>query len=840
MPPPVPKKDPTPQELQKLANKDPEAADAAMDKLGYSGKTSTRIAPQPLVKIRTADGAYGTVPRKDLAQALASDAEVVSDAEFNKAALQKEYGGIGGVAAAGGLGLARGATFGLSDVAGSALGYGEQIDKLQQANPLASMAGEGVGMVAPLALSGGAAAPLEEAGIAARGMRAATAIPRAVGGLGMLAEEGAAKLVGREAESALGRLGQKAVTSGAQAATEGAFINVAQELTDDAIHDKELTAEKLFAAAGKGALFGTVLGGGLGLAGGALEELGTKLASKAEGAIGKTASDFFDEQSAEAAFRAAGGGKKLASKADEFAGGWDRVGKIWRDEAPGLVGEKSFASMDREKLTEAALRGMEKSGGRIDGALTSFDEAALKAGKSPTIRDVVSSIDRTIDSTLQHAGHEPLTARLESFRDSILRLSGARAAGGAGEAALNLDQAISFKQWQAWRKDADALWNEAAKGTSAKFLDLRREMETSMMRKAEEVGAGAALKDYQAAKSDWQAWKYLERATANASAAQGSNRVMSLTDTIAGGAGAAVGGAIGGPVGALAGGGIASGINHLVRTRGDFVMAEGARQLSSLTAAQGAAERMDLAIGNAAKGLLRGARDAGVGLGTFAHAKREKEPTKKKSNNADVDKLARRIATMTAQQATDAIQKHIAPLQPHANQLAGHLSTVASRAMSFLQSKAPKEKSPASWLRPLQPPRMSDIERSEWRDYVTTILDPETVFKDLERGRISRNRVEALKAVYPRQFQQLKDEIQQQAPRLQRNLDMQQKAACSVVFETPIGDMFEPEAVATFQATFGSEEQEAAAGQPAPPKQIAPSNPTPELGPSDQTQMKRM
>jgi hypothetical protein len=54
-----------------------------------SVKTPQKPSVQPLVKIRTSDGQYGTVPRKDLAQALAADASVVSDEEFHKAEMQQ-------------------------------------------------------------------------------------------------------------------------------------------------------------------------------------------------------------------------------------------------------------------------------------------------------------------------------------------------------------------------------------------------------------------------------------------------------------------------------------------------------------------------------------------------------------------------------------------------------------------------------------------------------------------------------------------------------------------------------------------------------------------------------
>ena len=144
---------------------------------------------------------------------------------------------------AGVAGLARGATFGLSDVAADILGSGDELAKLRQYNPIASTVGEVVGGVAPALIPGSSAL-----GAIARATPA-----------GKVAGIGAKILESGRAGGAL-----KAIGGAAKAgAFEGAFQGGGQYVTEVALEDKPLSAEAFVGAMGKGALFGGAIGGGL-------------------------------------------------------------------------------------------------------------------------------------------------------------------------------------------------------------------------------------------------------------------------------------------------------------------------------------------------------------------------------------------------------------------------------------------------------------------------------------------------------------------------------------------------------------------------------------------------
>lgn len=136
---------------------------------------------------------------------------------------------------AGVAGAARSASFGLTDVAGKALGYDDELRKLQKYNPTASTVGEVTGVVGSLAL-GGPAAMLAKA-----------------------SERAAAKLIlGEGAKQVIAR---GALAAGAEGAAQGAGLSI----SDIALAQKEYTpnqvAESLIANVGMGFLLGGAVGG---------------------------------------------------------------------------------------------------------------------------------------------------------------------------------------------------------------------------------------------------------------------------------------------------------------------------------------------------------------------------------------------------------------------------------------------------------------------------------------------------------------------------------------------------------------------------------------------------
>ncbi len=168
----------------------------------------------------------------------------------HEAQLEEEFSGAGAGLAAGGLGLARGASLTLSDAALAGLGIvdPETIQNLQRFQPGASLAGEAGGLLGTAWLAGGAGAAARIAGYTPAGMAA----------------RGAAVLGAKAGGNTLARA---ALGLGVEGAVDGALWSGAQSISDAVVNNDPLTVESFLANVGSGAAVGGFAGGLLGAAG---------------------------------------------------------------------------------------------------------------------------------------------------------------------------------------------------------------------------------------------------------------------------------------------------------------------------------------------------------------------------------------------------------------------------------------------------------------------------------------------------------------------------------------------------------------------------------------------
>ncbi len=175
---------------------------------------------------------------------------VPTQEQLDELSNKQQYGtGAGNVLKAGAEGVARGASFGLSDVAAPYLGADpEAMRQRRELNPTAATVGE-IGGAVGSALLAPEFAPAGLVSKAGAGVAARLA-PEAL-------SEGAT--LASRVLGAAGEIGAKAAGS----AVEGAAYGAGQSVTEAALGDPDLNAEKVMANIGYGGLFGGALGGAL-------------------------------------------------------------------------------------------------------------------------------------------------------------------------------------------------------------------------------------------------------------------------------------------------------------------------------------------------------------------------------------------------------------------------------------------------------------------------------------------------------------------------------------------------------------------------------------------------
>ena len=829
------------------------------------------------VNVRAPDGTLGTVAPQDLAQAIDAGAEQVTPEELRKVDLEEKYGGVGGGLAATGLAAARGRTFGLSDVAGSALGYREAIKGYEEANPIASTIGEVLGVLAPGGALGGAglvargaraeaglaglaareAAPVAKVagkgvGLGADGLGGAFwkaadvapgevarviqeanaggglaevaartgsgrriweavkdaaditgAIPQAATGLGGIAERGVGAIVGTGAESLAGRMVQRGLATAAQGAVEGALYEGGMQLSEDALGDHETTAEKLFAAAQKGAIFGGTLGGALGsvgeLVGHGAEGLAAYAAKKLEkdggldGVLGHAAEEF--------ALKAAGARvrdyKKLGRDLDVTEERVQSMGRRLLDDELVTAGDTT------ETIARKVNAKVESTGKELGDLVTKLDTA-------PARMDVNAVSERIAREVV-----EPLMGLPGRAADAneVLRYW--------SEFAQKAGEAPSFETVNRFRRDLDKSLVEkfnkpevAAHDSLMKVRGiLEEEFELAAERASQQLGEGVAGK-YKTLKAEYaDLAKIREISTREAMNAMAAS-TASFGDKVMGGLGLA---ALG-PKGLML-----AYANKLVRERGNQVAADLLDKASRLEGIQRLSQRLDNQLTSKVRGFLaegeRGATTAAV-LGSEA-PRRSLESTK-----ATI--LAVRQLAGDPAQMQERVGRLVAPVSRDAPNVASALAMKATAAVTFLSSRAPQPRVGQGLLMHHQVPRFADADVATFGRYLDAIEHPQRVLDDARNLKLSRHGIEAVREVYPQMFAQMQREViteigkLEAAGTLQKRMPWEKQKQVSILLGVPATQSLTPEFLRAMQEStqVPSGSPEPGGGQPAQQQQM--------------------
>ena len=520
-------------------------------------------APAPLdtqtVFIRDESGNVLQGQRKDLPEALKSGAEEISPQDVAKIRLQAKYGGVGGQLAAGAISAADAATLGLGTGIAGAVGgedVKEYIRNVEAANPLSSGLGTALGLIAPAILTGGASLGEEGGGLLARGAEAAALPTRALGAAGEMAGGALTDAMG-------GGVAARLAGGAARGALEGAVYGANSQMSEDILGDKELTAERLLAAAGQGAF----LGGGLGLgargiqeaAGGAFGRLADYAGASVSGE-GKTEAtgsirDAIAKKAAELQFTATGAKTPEIRRATATGLETSDIGRWMLDEMPQFA-EGGQAPLTREGILKAANAAAEDAGPKIQAHIDTLDQVGAKPDGQAVIERLRRELIDPLDKKL---GMEGVANRMRTIVD---------------KAEVRLTEAPSFRTLYDLRGELDDLAYRDKKvldsSNAVKELRNARGMIEDEIGKQGEIALGPQWKSgYDAAKRQFRMAATVRDAATAADKRIAGNLGISLSDKIIGAHGLTAL-ALGHPIAAMGALGVA-GINHLITKYGDAV-----------------------------------------------------------------------------------------------------------------------------------------------------------------------------------------------------------------------------------------------------------------------------
>lgn len=767
----------------------------------------------------------GEVVTVDAADATRPGYQVLSQAELERAQLQREYGeGVGNVALAGTAGAARGLTLGASDAVLSGIGGDDTrraLKGLREANPVTSAAGEIVGAVAPVLLTSGGAAPATAGSLAragagtAQAVRAAGVLPRAVAGVGSLVERGVARGLagmGYEGTTLAGRVGAGALKLGLQGATEGALYGAAQAANDSVLNGDAITAEKIVAGMGHGALFGGALGAGLGAVGPLATAAASKFVPKKE-ALQRVARDqaldaagFTGPQRGKLMGRLHGeaGQARIDATADDLLHTVLETGerKGQRVLQPGAnVGETL------ERISQAK----NEFGARLGGLKDEISDRMAAAGEAPSIDRFFRRVKEEVTGPLfasKIQGARSQARAVERQLQTLVDEHATRLAAAQGDAAAIARieagevpaMAPTFRELEQVRAALRDVFQPKAPPTgglpppppkSAQYLEKTERILADVLK--EDAGrflakVGENPNAYNELNRQFSSFAKLESVAAKAEQMQLGRRAISPSDHALGVAsflGALSTGNVG-ALGAMGMGGAASVANKLLRERGNSLVADMARRASEL----------DTSIDRVAQVLAgKAERAKAPALGAALQGENLRETYERTANRV------RELATPQAAQA------HISSLIPEVAAqypLVGtSVSTKLLQIYQQLQAKLPQNHvSTGTTLTPMA--ARERVPPGAMRSFLANVrgaLEPERVIAELEHGTVDREAIEALKIAHPLTFAQLRSKVADYVSERQDELPYKRRVMLSMTFDFVGDETMEPATLAGLQET---------------------------------------
>lgn len=705
----------------------------------------------------------------------------VMKAATQEADLTKKYGDTTGTALLSG--LAEGVVPGADQIA-THLGVDpELLKRAQEQHPIAHGIGEGVGLVGGAVLSGGE-------NIAAKAT---------LGGLAHVGEETIAKAIGENifksaAEKTLARkIAEKSIEKSLAGGAVGAGFGVNQLLNENALGEADLTGENLVAYAGSGAILNGLVGGAFG-AGEVLSPIAKEAVDSASGQLKKSFGAVTDPRQALAELVSKG--KTTSAIVDDLA---DVTDKELSDHIQNRV--KLGIADGRKEIQEKLETAKNEIGTDLDTSYKNVDK--LTNGKvapaSETALELQQSLQNYSDKNPNlfdsRAGKNVLKDVQNQVGARFERVNGIESAQDLWQLAKD----YSTQAGKALSEEKSSLKEQLFRELNTKTRQVLSDNIERMTADTDLKGAADRIKGLN------REYRINSILSKGADAAISEPSFLNYKNAMAGFIGNAVGGGVGGL--------LAAGTEGLLQSdlKRKFLvlnMAERANRAASKSLTSGLEDffaKSTKASAQMAQALPKmSLMNSGWAVSEKnKKPKDEQEAFKNFSNNiismrVNPDKLANKIAYNTMRAGYAA---------PNATRFA---QVTLANATQFLYDKMPKDSSAGQDLFP-KDFKPSSLEMAKFQRYVQAVENPYSVVQELKAGTLTHEHVEALQAVYPAIY----NEVRQNAlgfVQKHQDLSYSKKVQLGTLLNIPTDPSMQPSAVIALQKSFQPQQPESSDG----------------------------
>lgn len=484
------------------------------------------------------------------------------------------------------------------------------------------------------------------------------------------------------------------------------------------------------------------------------------------------------------------------------------------------------AGLSRKETLELTKKAIEESKAKRPEMFHGLDE--LQVGLPP---DPYAFARRIEDEVM-----DPLTAGTDTDGNRIAlpgnepELDAAEALAQSFRDMAAANKAPTFRQWVTTVRGLErrALPNSAAREVQSKVYQMANEQLGAAGEQAARTAGPTLSASYRANEHRIEALTRLEELISGGEK-NASKKSFDLVGQAAKAAGsfvsAGVTGVAGGTVGKMAGGTVEAGIkgfadsyaNRLAASLLEHIAAASTvRQVAARTEAR-MARGVDELVPSAAR-RLRPLGGLGAPVRTPLLLGIQATADRRKDHEAMVTSLAK--VSSDPMQTSMHLERALGDMDdvpPKATEAA--LST-ALRGINYLKSKMPASKQDPYSLQPqLQKgTRVSDAEMSTFRRTAEAVDDPTIVLREAKSGTLTRDHVDAVKAVYPKLYAQMQGMVVQQVIQTGTQLPYSTRIQLGILLDIPTDATLAPDFQRAIQATYTSSEQ---AGAEIPPPNLA-------------------
>lgn len=704
-----------------------------------------------------------------------------------------KYGGTLGEMAAAGLGFARGSTLGLSDLAARGAenagilpeGTTDDIRKLKEFNPSASLAGELGSFVTP---GLGAIKALGAVGKVAKGLGATQA---AVGGVGEALGTAAGRIVGDQ----LGKFVAPAVRT----AAEAAIFQAGQNISENVLQNKELTAESVLANTGEAAILGGGLGLGIPLALRGAQKAATAALDSAPvrwvaGKAGSQFSKFLDPQHALKIYSGAEGrsallqdtpkGRRFGEGVKElYEAGAYAPGEVALDEATAKLVKTADGPLLNRRDMANRFSSIEKQTGKAMGDV--IDQADDLTKANGALPKSFGFTNADADTVIDKIAKMSKTARINDVQELAL-------ISQLEQDALRIREASSFRELHELRRGIDARisdrgWETVGKASVDISKDVRRLV-------SEKIAAGLGEVD-PALLEKWSnanklfgnlkvvgdaLQKQVTRAEANANVFGLRFRDIGI--------GAIGGGILGGPAGVA----LAVANKALQTDQGLLARAMLGERMASIGWLQKATQATEKNIAKSVSGFLGGIDAVAIGrsatrppqiAGAITAIDALTPQVRQSADAAWFADISSQLTRVAADPEAFAEEQgaRLGVISDHAPDTTDAIVSKQLQIYDYLLQAMPKNPGrPANLLAPTWRP--SEHEINEFRDVVRVARKPLSVLADLQSGTATRAQTRAVQELYPSLYQSMLDQVREQVTKPGADLPYSKELRLGILF----------------------------------------------------------